>query len=188
MTDKFSVLKNLQYAFVAALVSTIISILVLALALLVFGWGGYDLLDGVVHYLKYLPGALIWRDENIVITGVVFPIYITTSAFAGFAHLIYLADPKRYWSSGVFPVMFLIVVAGFWSHYLYFANAGTWLFLVGFVWPYIFVLLVIIAIIVRMLHVKLDLVRGRFIEMLALAMVAALLSGVFELIQLSGFD
>lgn len=188
MNNKISPLNNLLYALVGTLVSTVVSVLILALAIAIFGWGGYGVVDGVIHYLKYLPDALLWNSGNIVSTALVFPIFSTTLVFAGLAHLIYTADSRSNWSRGLFAIIFFIVVTGFWSNYLYFADYRTWLIISGFVMPYIFVLLVLIAFVIRIVYVKFDVVKGNIMEILAVTTVIALLSGIFELIQLSGFD
>ncbi len=187
MTNKISLLNNLIYALVGALVSTVISILILALALAIFGWGGYGIFDGVIHYIKELPASLTWKGGNIVGNALFIPVFSTTLGFAGLGHLIYLADSKSNWSRGLFTIMFFNIIIGFWSNYLYF-DGRTWLIITGYVLPYIFVLLIIIAFIIRMVYIKIDITKGKIGEILAIIIVVALLSGIFELIQLAGFD
>lgn len=181
-------MKNLLYVLLSMLIGTVISVFILALALAILGWGNYGVFDGVIHYLKELPASLLWRNEaNIVGDALVIPIFSTTLGFAGLGHFLYLADNKRDWLRGLFALMFFVAVLGFYSNYRYF-DGRNWLYISGFVKPYIFALLAIIAVIVCFVYVKLDFTKDKFREILAIVVATALLSGIFELIQLAGFD
>jgi hypothetical protein len=86
--------------------------------------------------------------------------------------------------------MFFIAVVGFVSNFQYF-NREEWIRWAMLLSPYIFVFLLVITYIIKRTYERLDITKNlthRMSEVFAIALSAALLSGIFEFMQVLRYD
>lgn len=192
MVNRSSLLQYSLSILASVLASAIVTVLVLTLALAAVGWGNVEVLDvfgGVLHYLKELPVSLIWQHNNMVGDALVIPLFSITLGFLGLGYMVHSANSKQSWLKGVMTILFFVAVVGFWSNRQYYDSDG-WLYVSSFIVPYALGLVLFAAILIRWAYARLDVTSVQpsgFLSIFVLATAAALIAGVFELIQLVGY-